>query len=162
MDDLWGNLSLETVAVEESNAINTLREQARLLEKKTGGKVKATFSKIEYKTISVEGIGKALLSITGRQEEIVDLNDKKDFNEKLKYVKYKFEIYNLNYKFRVFILNYRSVFPLEIEVDEGIRDELNMLPLEIINSDEELKEKVSSVFRSKKLQMIMNKLYSMK
>lgn len=47
MTDLWGDLSIEETKFDESKAIELLREQARLLDKKTNGKVKATFSKID-------------------------------------------------------------------------------------------------------------------
>lgn len=164
MTDLWGELNLETNAYSDSKAIEILREQARLLEKKTEGKIKATFSKIEYKTTTPELFGKTLLSIASRKEEVVDkeLEGKKDFNSIYNYTKYKFEIFNDTYRFRVFILNFRPVFPIEIEVDEGIKDELKISSIEKINSDDELREIVSLIFASKKLKLIIGRMYSSK
>lgn len=164
MTDLWGNIQLEEEKFSDSKAIEILREQARLLDKKTNGMIKATFSKVEYKKSTSEVIGQTLLSFAGTKEEIVEseLEGKEDLNRIYTYTKYKFEIFNDTYRFRVFILEYRPVFPIEIEVDEGIRDELKLSTIEKINSDDELKELVSSIFSSNKVQMIINRMYAHK
>ena len=164
MDDLWGKLILDDAKIEDSKAINILREQARLLEKKTYGKIKATFSKLNYKTTTSEVIGQAISSFADIKEEIVDpeLKGKKDFNEIYNFTKYKFELYNDIYRFRVFILNYRPVFPIEIEVDEGIKEELNIPSKKSIYSDDELRELVSAIFLSSKIKMIIKRMYAQK
>ena len=161
MTDLWGEIPLGKTQNEESKAIEILREQARLLEKKTDSKIKATFSKLKYK-IDTDRIGQVIRAINGTGVEIMDseLEGKEDINEIYNFTKYKFEIYNSTYRFRVFILNFRSVFPIEIEVDEGIRDELKISSKESINNDEELKELVSNIFSSVKLKKIIGKMYS--
>ena len=164
MTDLWGELNIDKneKEFEDSHAIELLRDQARLLEKKTNGCVKATFSKINYKPSTHEILSQSLVSIAGggTKEEIIDteLSGKKDLNEIYLFKKYKFEIFNDTYRFRVFILNYRPVFPLELEPDEGIKDELNLSTTERINSDDELCNLVSSLFSSKKLKMIISRM----
>ena len=70
MTDLWGTIQLEEEKFSDSKAIEILREQARLLDKKTNGMIKATFSKVEYKKSTSEVIGQTLLSFAGTKEEI--------------------------------------------------------------------------------------------
>ena len=78
-------------ALEEANgdmnaAVDILREQARLLEKKTNKKVKATFSKVLYST-SYEGLailGKAVASMTAQAGSEIfedELAEKQDMND---------------------------------------------------------------------------------
>lgn len=162
MTDLWPNFSL--AETEENRSIEILRSQARLLEKKTSGKVKATFSKISYKPDSLSDSGLlaealvSMASIVGEKKvEVLDdeLTGKTDANELYNFQSYKFEIYNEQYRFRVFVLRNRIVFPIQLDVDEGIRSELH-LPTDInIQSNSELKEIVSNIFASHKLGTIV-------
>ena len=168
MADLWKDLNLFAEEVVESQAIKILREQARLLNKKTNGMVKATFSKINYKTsfveTFVEAVGTAMPDyLKSEKAEILedDLKDKEDLNEMYTSVRYKFEIFNDTYRFRIFTLNYKKIFPIQIEIDGGIRKELNIQSAsEDVNSDEELTELVSKVFSSRKLSTIISKMMS--
>lgn len=161
MTDLWGEIPLGKTQNEESKAIEILREQARLLEKKTNGKVKATFYRLNYKD-KANGLQLALQTLMVGSEEVIDseLEGKKDINEIYDFTKYKFELFNATYRFRVFILYFRPVFPIEIAVDEGIKDELKIASKETINSDDELKEIVSQIFSSDKIKTIIGKMYS--
>lgn len=162
MTDLWPNFS--SVEVEENHSIEILRAQARLLEKKTSGKVKATFSKISYKTDSPSNSGllaEALVSMASmvgeKKVEVLDdeLTGKTDANELYNFQPYKFEIYNEQYRFRVFVLRNRMMFPIHLDVDEGIRSEL-ILPTDIkIQSNSDLTEVVSNIFASHKLGTIV-------
>ena len=159
MTDLWPNFS--SVEVEENRAIEILRAQARLLEKKTSGKVKATFSKISYKSDNSSSSGllaEALVAMVGEKKvEVLDdeLAGKADANELYNFQPYKFEIYNKQYRFRVFVLRNRIMFPIQLDVDEGIRSELH-LPTEIIvQSNSDLNEAVSDIFASHKLGTIV-------
>ncbi len=158
MTDLWPDLEQFNDKILDNNAIEILRGQARILSQKTKGKVKATFSKIDS---SSNGIADSLIrSISEIRDGISEdeLKGKTDANILYNFVRYKFEIYNDTYRFRVFTLNYRSIFPIQIEIDEGIREERGFYPTENINSDEELTKIVSSVFSSLKLQVIIRKL----
>lgn len=164
MADLWGNMQLGDEMLNDSKAVEILREQARLLGNKTNGKIKATFSRLEYKKTTTEVIGHTLLSLAGTKEEIVDteLEGKEDINKIYNFIKYKFEIFNDTYRFRVFILNYRPIFPIEIEADEGIKEELKLSSVEKISSDDELQGKVADIFASGKLQTIIRRMYAQK
>lgn len=161
MSDLWPDLEQFDGKILENHALEILREQARLLSKKTNGKIKATFSKIDYMIPTTEILGNALSAFAGgNKKEIVEdeMKGKKDVNEFYNFNNYKFEIYNETYKFRIFTLKYRPIYPIQIEIDEGIREEKALYSTENIKSDEDLIKIVSSVFSSSKLQMIIKRI----
>lgn len=167
MNDLWPNFSF--AEVEENRSIEILRTQARLLEKKTSGKVKATFSKISYKPDSSSNSGllaEALVSMASmvgeKRIEVLDdeLTGKTDANELYNFQPYKFEIYNEQYRFRVFVLKNRMMFPIQLDVDEGIRSELHLPTDIIIQSNADLNETVSNIFASHKLGTIVMQMMS--
>ena len=94
------------------------------------------------------------------QEEVLDdeLMGKEDINALTKVSIYKFELYNDSYRFRIFTFKYCELFPVYMCVDEGIREELN-LPKEIrIDSNQDLKDIFSKVFKSTKLSSIITKM----
>lgn len=159
MSDLWPEI--QSIECEENKAIAILREQARAIEKKTNGAIKGTFCKITYKKNGLTEIGKAISAITGSNnliEEDDQLKDKTDVNTLYQLEKYKFEIYSSTYRFRVFTLENRSLFPIFIQIDEGICSELNFHPKEEVNSNNELENLVSSVFHSYKLKTILSRM----
>lgn len=162
MTDLWPNFSFEEM--EENKAVDILREQARALEKKTNKKVNATFSKIEYKENAnaiTSQIGKMIASISSpERDEILDeeLKEKRDVNEFYKTTKYKFEIYNDTYRFRVFVLYNRMVFPINLDVDEGIKSELQDDISAEIKSNAELQNLLASIFSSQKLRTVITQM----
>jgi hypothetical protein len=165
MNDLWPNFSQNEI--EDNKAIDILREQARTLEKKTNGKVKATFSKIEYKgnlASITENAGKIFAPLClYAQEEILDeeLRQKKDFNELYKLSKYKFEIFNDSYRFRLFTLNYREVYPVDLILDEGIRSELTLsssCSLNVIEGNSELENLLMLIFSSNKVKTVIGRM----
>lgn len=161
MSDLWPDLEQFEGEIPENHAIGILREQARLLSKKTNGKIKATFSKIDYTVSTAEILGGALSAFAdGNKKEIVEdeMKDKKDANDLYNFVNYKFEIYDETYKFRIFTLKYRSIYPIQIEIDDGIRKEKALNSPQNIRNDEDLIKIVSSVFSSSKLQMIIKRI----
>lgn len=160
MADLWPDLEQFDGVIPENHAIEILREQARLLSKKTNGKIKATFSKIDYTVSTTEILGGTLSIFANNKREIVEdeMKNKKDVNEFYNFVNYKFEIYNEIYKFRIFTLKYRPIYSIQIEIDEGIRKEKGFSTVENIQSDEELIRIISLVFSSSKLQMIMKRI----
>lgn len=146
-----------------SNAVEILREQARLLEKKTDKKVKATFSKVIYAS-NHEGLallGKAVASISAHAGSEVledELSGKQDVNDLYRVTNYKFEIFNDSYRFRVFTLHNRSFFPIYMTLDEGIKDELRYVSDICIESDGALKEIVASIFSTLKIKTIISKM----
>lgn len=160
MPDLWSNLISTTL--EESDAVDFLREQARLLGKKTEGIVRATFSILEYRTPSIavaETLGKALSTAFSRDEILEEeLANKADVHALDKATTYKFEIYSDTYRFRIFILTNRRWYPINIQLDEGISQELGKQTNIQINNSNEFLELVSAVFSSKKVSSIISKM----
>lgn len=63
MSDLWSDLEQFDGKILENHALEILREQARLLFKKTNGKIKATFSKIDNNMAIAETIKSAISGI---------------------------------------------------------------------------------------------------
>lgn len=161
MVDLWPDFL--TNEIETNNAVDILREQARLLEKKTNKKVKATISKVLYST-SYEGLailGKAVASMTAQAGSEIfedELAEKQDMNDLYRVTNYKFEIFNSSYRFRVFTLHNRTFFPIHITLDEGIKNELGFAGDISIDSDNSLKEVVSSIFSTLKMRTIISKM----
>ena len=164
MKDLWPDFSNGSKS-EESQAVELLRAQAKTLSQKTEGKVKASFSKVNYKSVPLTSIQKiAAILPTGRVlEEEVDeeLQNKKDFNDLYQPTKYKFEIYNTTYRFRVFTLSNSMFFPISFEIDEGFLEEISMFgnknPIEVSNNAE-LEDLVKNVFSSKKVRTIVSRM----
>lgn len=153
-ENLWPDFTNEII--EENNSLDILRNQARQLSKQTSGKVKASFSKIEY-SMNYSGVIKALSTIASNSSEIEDddLKEKKDANELYKTIKYKFEIYNDNYKFRIFVLNYKSEYPLTMDIDEDILSEITYTSNEKISNDNQLKELLIDIFSCEKVKTII-------
>lgn len=158
MSDLWPDFNKFKIEIEDNHALEILREQAKLLSQKTNGKIKATFAKINYLGNSLKMLQSAMNYVEVNESET---KGKKDVNDLYNFVNYKFEIYNSTYKFRVFILKYRPIYPIKIEVDEGIREEFSWFETtkDIIN-DNDLKETIATIFSSKKLQTIINRIMS--
>ena len=163
MADLWPEFNIENR--EENRAIPILREQARLLEKKTNQRVKATFSKITYKepplVQSMQYVASALSMYSEHcNQEILDdeLCSKKDINSLFNPTKYKFEIYNETYRFRVFVLNYSEIFPVTLVLDSGIGEELNNRTEIEIDNNNELENLLSSIFSSKKVVNVISRM----
>ena len=164
MVDLWPDFSHEKKE-EESRAVEILRDQAKMLGQKTSGKVKATFSKVTYKSAPVSVLQRLSLAIPNvnplEEEFEEDLQDKKDFNDLYKRTKYKFEIYNDSYRFRVFTLDNCIFFPISLEIDEGIIEDMALSQKEnpfTVDSNNELEDLIMSVFSSNKVKTIVNRM----
>lgn len=165
MNDFWPDFDMNEQ--DTQGAIKMLRAHALSLKSKTNGVVKATFSKIEYNTRSLEvaaGIGKAIAEQMTVGSEILEeeLKDKKDGNALFQTETYKFEIYNNTYRFRVFTLECKPVYPISIRVDEGIRNEMNLNAVYCLEDENELIDVVRGIFGSQKLRYIINSMLKMK
>lgn len=158
--NLWDGLDLTPETFEENKAVEIIRQQARLLEKKTGGIVKASFTKVEYRVSAAKALTAVASALSNVGSEIIDPNieNKKNVNDWYDVEKYKFEIYNQTYHFRVFTLLNREMFPIGLDVDEGIKNELLNPDFEKIKSNDELIEILGSVFSSNKIKTIITRL----
>lgn len=158
--DLWPDFLEDDVEI--NNSIEILREQARLLEKKTDRKVRATFSLVQYApTDDSNSVPAAIVPRKPTKEtEILEptLSTKRDANTLYSSAKYKFEIYNFAYRFRVFTLDNTTFFPAYVNLDEGIANELRKGTFNVIESNQDLIDLITLVFKSRKLRNIIGKM----
>lgn len=163
--DLWGDVLDKTKNAED--ILPFIKEQAKLLGKKTNQKVLAKFEKIKY---TYKGNNSAITMITtlsasisamhGLKNEKVEIDDNKNLENASKLFQtadYKFEIYNEHYKFRLFTLKFRSIYPIEIDVEYGILEETSLT----IETKEELESKLTEIFNSPKVKFIISKMLEM-
>ena len=160
MRDLWPNL-LDDEFV-ENNSERILKEQARALGSKMQNKVKATFSKLNYKPNVSDIARQSHEIITSRKEIEDDLAEKIDINEKLKSTLYKFEIYNVQYRFRLFKYEYSELYPNTIIIDENIAHELNMEMINEVENDKMLEELLVDIFSTLHVRQIIHLMMSYK
>lgn len=163
MPDLWPDFA--EAKIDENNALKIIQEQAKSLGKKTKGKVKATFSKTQYKKIPInpdlEWVGGfPKLEIGYKNVEVLEqeLEDKKNINSLFSTQEYKFEIYNDKYRFRLFKVDYNISYPIAMHLDQDIAKELHQESTQTIKNDLELEQQLSLVFSSKKLITIITRI----
>ena len=162
MDSLWPEF--DNHIIEQNDAIQILRSQARAIKTQTKGIVNATFSKMNYKsgpTNALKSISQVIADMSSPcYEEVLDeeLVDKSDVNLLYAITKYKFELYNTEYRFRLFILNYREMFPISLEVDGGVLEDIPYKNGEHISSNEELKNVLTDIFCSSKVRSVVTKM----
>ncbi|MCH5171573.1 MAG: hypothetical protein J1F31_01900 [Erysipelotrichales bacterium] len=164
--DLWGNVNCNKNIA--STALSLIRGQANLLKEKTDGKVTASLSLVhyQYKNLNSEVLKKALIAASEisstlcapnvekiEKDETQNLENADSLFEKNKY---KFEIYSRKYKFRLFTLNYQSVFPLRIEIEDGILGE--KFTIEYVESISALKQILGLIFESDKVRFIIKRM----
>lgn len=164
MNDLWPDFDVvEQDENEENNALKILREQARFLGKKSGNKVKATFSKIYYREVS-SGFSSTLNAIVAisaaskpKVEEVLeeDLTGKTNVSDVLKEQPYKFEIYNEKYRFRLFVYTYSPIYPNKISIDENIAEEIEQNQETTVESDRELTNLLTSIYSTQRVKRII-------
>lgn len=166
MSDLWPDFCMNEESQNEKNtAINILREQARFLGQKLDNKVKATFSKMKYKTgAEVLGISSASSAISTfksmnqvTSEEVLedDLTGKTNISDILKEQKYKFEIYNEKYRFRLFVYTYSPIYPNKLLLDENIAKEIEQGSAISVESDQQLKSLLRAIFSCQRVRRII-------
>ncbi len=165
MEDFWPNFTELSPFV--NNSLKILCENAEVLPRRTNNKVKALFSKTQYKKVSASDKSYGFLDLTkfvGGNKEVevqeAELENKQDANRLFSNEEYKFVIYNDFYRFSVLKLKYNIVYPVTIIVDEDIAKELTKDPSVEINNDMELKDLLKAVFNSKKMIAIITHIMS--
>ena len=164
MNNLWPDFSNETD--EKNETLEIIREQAKLLQGLTKGKVKASFSKIEYKYDAqsvTDNLSNIVYSIKEQMcEEIPDLElaGKENANRLFTTQLYRFEIYNNTYRFRVFRLAYSQIYPITFFIDEGIAEEIKTNREQEVQNNTEVRNLLSQILRSRKLVSLIYQLMS--
>lgn len=163
MNDLWPDFDM-TEQCDSNNALKILREQSRVLAKKSGNRVKATFSKIKY-TEPLSGLASALSAMATistvnqvKKEEVLeeDLTGKINISDELKEQNYKFEIYNEKYRFRLFTYIFAPIYPNKMLLDENIAKEINEKQEVVIENNQELVNLLRSIFSSQRVGRIIS------
>jgi hypothetical protein len=162
MESLWPKF--EEQELEQNDSIQILRDQARAIKSETNGVVRATFSKMNYKagpTSALKTLGQVVSAMSSPfYEEVLEeeLADKTDVNALYLITKYKFELYNDEYRFRLFVLNHREMFPISLEVDEGICEDIQYKNGSPISGNDELKTVLREIFSSYKVHSVVSKM----
>lgn len=166
MADMWPELFENNIEFEENRALDILDEQVSAIDKKTNGKIKGIVTEIKY-IDNYLGLRSALSSFATalsvskvQQQELLEneLDSKTDINSLYKTKTYKFEIYNDSFRFRIFVLLYRTDYPIQITLDEGISQELNIDKHKLIESNSQFEEILTSILRSAKMRSILNRM----
>lgn len=162
MEDLWTSSTFDTEnPVEESKAVQLLREQAKLLKQKTDGKVCATFSKLTGTILDtpemrelIGGISRFVAAPEGDEE----LKGKKDIGVQYGSIAYKFELFNDVYRFRVFELIDKRLFPITIMCDADISEQWGFNDKILIGNNKELEDVVRQILGSNKVKSVIGKM----
>ena len=163
MDSLWPKFD-ELEKIEENNSIEILRSQARAIKSETNGVVNATFTKMTYKSgpaSAIQNIRQTMAALSSPVfEEVLDeeLKDKTDINTLFANTRYRFELFNAEYRFRLFIVDYREMYPISLEVDEGIEEEITYKNNSPISNDGELKDVLTDIFSSRKVCTVVSRM----
>ena len=152
----WQNFKNNNLLTPANDVIPMLRSEARSLEKKTGGKVKATFSKIEYGrngiTQMLDTASTISRAMSSYGNEIDENANKIDANDLFIRQDYKFEIYSQSYRFRVFTLHYNEFYPLGMTLNENLLKDTGFSRSDIeIESRNALDEVIENLFCCKRL-----------
>ena len=163
MKNLWPDF--ESVLQDKNNSLEILQSQASALVERTGGKVKASFTKTMYKRVNMNPCGEIVEGLTEtfswyQEVEVLDaeLQNKTDVNTLFSKEEYKFEIYSDEFRFRIFKVQHNILYPIDLTLDEGIAKELNIDSSQKVNSDSSLYELLERIFNSKKLITIINSI----
>jgi len=160
MEDFWPNFNELTPDV--NNSLIIIKDHADALPQRTNYKVKALFSKTQYKKVStgtkanlLSGLSDAFVEYRVVEVQNSELENKRDANTLFSDEEYKFVVYNDFYRFTVFKLRYNIVYPVTIDLDDDIAKELSWDSSVQINNDAELKALMKTVVNSRKLKAII-------
>lgn len=147
-----------------------VNEIIKELNEVSDGKVKGEFKSIHSNSFIIKkNLDKIILkaqssfvNFNNKGDDIeVDKNllNKKDMNDYLNKDFYKFEIFNSCFHFRVFKVSCSETFPVTVELDEGISEELHLEKNEcVVNSNENMRNFLKEIISTQKLNNIINQM----
>ena len=170
-DNLWDIPVSNEDILSTDNIEDIMDQQIDFLKKSTNKKIFGKFYKIK-KVSPLSTMGHLLAVVFASQDlsQHDEENDSlQDANDWYKERKYGFEIYNSAYKFRVLEMVVSPVYPIYLIIDEDIANSIHdnisiyaeKKPNEnyyTVNSDENLLECLSLIFKSRKMRLILYKL----
>lgn len=166
MSDMWPELTENNREFEENRALDILDEQANAIKNKTNGRIKGIVTEIKY-TDNMPGLvsamnlfGSKLSNVKIYRQEVLEeeLDLKVDINNLYHTTPYKFEIFSDSFRFRILVLFNRTDFPIQITLDEGISQELEIDKHKLIKSNSQFERVLSNVLRSSKMKSILNRM----
>ena len=127
----YGNLWEEIVGKDDikttEGAVEFVKEQCRYLNRSTGGKVRGRFIRTAKHVLapSLADIigGSEMPSRLGEPISETPEDDLADANDLYELKRYSFDILSNTYRFRVFDVILGPVYPVAMELDEGIYEE---------------------------------------
>lgn len=134
----WDELFEGEIEHSTSNIAEIMQGYCDSIEKSSGGIVHARFDELRMATSAA---GRALLTVASAMQPYEGFHQanalsQKDINELYEPNTRVFDIFNDTYQFRLCDLTYGAVYPAEIEMDEGVQDEIS----EVLNSEFDLRE----------------------
>lgn len=166
-DNPWKSVFEDDEGYEETAWIDGyLSGQASSLGELTGGSVWGDYHPVE------NGYAQSLASAIGQirdRPSFADDSELKDANVLYRVNRYAFDICGDGYRFRVFTLACRPIFPVEMQIDEGIYQELSFELRSYsrgsseefsvrLGSSDELKHVFGLLLKSNKLRYILRQL----
>ena len=134
----WDELFEGEIEHSTSNIAEIMQEYCDSIEKSSGGTVRARYDELRMATSVAGGTLFNAASVLLPHEEFYQANalSQRNINELYEPNTHVFDIFNDTYQFRLCDLTYGSMYPAEIEMDEGVQDEIS----EALNSEFELRE----------------------
>lgn len=169
-NNLWGDINNQQKLNYTDNIKNLLKEQSEIIKNMTRSVIKCRFGKLKdvgYTSAikSLAGIANGLSSkriIKGTEQETLS-----DANKLYESSLYGYELYSSSYKFRIFEIILNPIYPVTVNLDDGIMTDCSneiKSTLSIqdnlieIKSDDEFNQFLSIILPSKKLHYIISKL----
>lgn len=173
-NNLWK--TIKKAEYEETAGIpEFLRDQGEYLREVTSGKVYGRCVQIK-KILRTADLGKLGEMLSLREEPVYYGTDDQsvepltDISENFSEEEYAFDICSRNYKFRLFVLTMQPYYPIRMEIDEDIAEEIknDLYKLGImldeketgvrIENSAEFEEAIRCIFGSKKAQYVISNL----
>lgn len=165
-ENLWPD-SIESNYASTENIKLIMKDQASYLKEKTHGNVRLKFMQIKnvYSTAATYSLMTAN-KISQYFDNGQNTERLKDANELYDSKSFGCEIYNDTYRFRLFEMDLRPLYPIFINIDEGIVEDIEKYYLSEefisntiqIDSDEDYIKLLKLIFGSRKLAFILDRL----
>ena len=159
-DNLWPDLKIESFETEEIKEI--LNAQCDYIKENSGELICAKLVEMRYFQSPIKS---ALLGLAKTQlifQDELKSNDfetlnKEDINDVIKETVYAFTIFNEKYKFTAFYVTLNQYFPVKVEPDFDIAEELGFKDKDV-NNVEEFIATITSILNSNKMKFILKRL----
>ena len=166
----WDDLFAGEVADSTANIDAIMQGYCERIKKSSSGVVHARFDELKMATrINGGGLASAAASIFPYRETYqTNALSQKDINELLEPSVHIFDIFNEKYQFRLCELTYGTSYPVDIQMDNGVQDDISQLlstrfekrgaDIYVLNDDNDLKDCFKYMITSRKMRAILLRL----